>query len=70
MDVCNRRFCKRCRLNKCFQIGMRKEYILTDEEKAQKRLKIEANRYREFTFNRFLREYAYKTPQSNGNNNR
>jgi len=46
MDVCNRRFCKRCRLNKCFQIGMRKEYILTDEEKAQKRLKIEANRYR------------------------
>jgi len=25
---------------------MRKEYILTDEEKAQKRLKIEANRYR------------------------
>jgi len=44
MDVCNRRFCKRCRLNKCFQIGMRKEYILTEEEKAQKRLKIEANR--------------------------
>jgi len=46
MDVCNRRFCKRCRLNKCFQIGMRKEYILTEEEKAQKRLKIEANRCR------------------------
>jgi len=24
---------------------MRKEYILTDDEKAQKRLKIEENRY-------------------------
>ena len=49
MDVSNRRFCKRCRLNKCFQIGMRKEYILSDEEKAQKRLKIEANRSFNFT---------------------
>ncbi|ESN91605.1 hypothetical protein HELRODRAFT_137551, partial [Helobdella robusta] len=47
MDVSNRRFCKRCRLlKKCFEIGMRREYILSDEEKALKRQKIEANRYK------------------------
>jgi len=44
MDLTNRRFCKHCRLSKCFEIGMKREYILSPEEKAQKRQKIEQNR--------------------------
>ncbi|CAF2418904.1 unnamed protein product [Rotaria sp. Silwood2] len=39
-----RKRCKRCRLEKCLQTGMRKEWILSDKEKAEKRAKIEENR--------------------------
>lgn len=39
-----RKRCKRCRLSKCFKVGMRKEWILTEEEKRLKRKKIERNR--------------------------
>ncbi|CAF2104914.1 unnamed protein product [Rotaria magnacalcarata] len=39
-----RKRCKRCRLTKCFKVGMRKEWILTEEEKRSKRKKIERNR--------------------------
>ncbi|CAF2132026.1 unnamed protein product [Rotaria magnacalcarata] len=39
-----RKRCKRCRLTKCFKVGMRKEWILTDEEKTLKRQKIVRNR--------------------------
>ncbi|CAN7987026.1 unnamed protein product [Ixodes hexagonus] len=39
-----RRFCQRCRLQKCFSIGMKKECILSESEKQEKRAKIEENR--------------------------
>jgi len=42
---CNvRKRCKKCRLEKCLASGMRKEWILSDKEKEQKRAKIEENR--------------------------
>jgi len=44
INVSTRKRCKRCRLSKCFQVGMRKEWILTEEEKVIKRQKIEQNR--------------------------
>lgn len=39
-----RRFCQRCRLKKCLSVGMKKESILSPEEKLVKRQKIEENR--------------------------
>lgn len=44
ITVVTRRFCQRCRLQKCFKIGMRKEYIMTEEDKLLKRKKVEINR--------------------------
>lgn len=44
INVVTRRFCQRCRLEKCFSIGMRKEYIMSEEDKMLKRRKIELNR--------------------------
>uniref|UniRef100_A0A182QY73 Uncharacterized protein n=1 Tax=Anopheles farauti TaxID=69004 RepID=A0A182QY73_9DIPT len=44
ITVVTRRFCQRCRLEKCFRIGMKKEYIMSEEDKVLKRKKIEQNR--------------------------
>lgn len=39
-----RRFCSKCRLLKCFTTGMKREWILTDEQKHTKRVKIIQNK--------------------------
>ncbi|XP_054723173.1 nuclear hormone receptor HR96-like [Uloborus diversus] len=44
VDRVTRRFCQKCRLKKCFAIGMKKEWIMSEEEKKAKREKIEKNR--------------------------
>ncbi|XP_048486645.1 nuclear hormone receptor HR96 [Plutella xylostella] len=44
ITVVTRRFCQKCRLVKCLSIGMVKEFIMSEEDKAEKRKKIEENR--------------------------
>ncbi|UJR22699.1 hypothetical protein I4U23_025735 [Adineta vaga] len=44
VTVTTRKRCKACRLAKCFEKGMRADWILTDEERLNKRRKIEENR--------------------------
>lgn len=39
-----RRLCKCCRLAKCFRVGMKKEMILSENEKLERRQIIERNR--------------------------
>ncbi|CAG2162121.1 unnamed protein product [Oppiella nova] len=41
-----KKLCKTCRLNKCFAVGMRKELILTDEEREERRQLVEENRHK------------------------
>lgn len=59
-----RRFCQKCRLEKCFSIGMRKDYIMSEEDKVEKRRKIEQNRAKKRTqpgkgnSKRLKREYS------------
>ncbi|XP_017471060.1 PREDICTED: nuclear hormone receptor HR96 isoform X1 [Rhagoletis zephyria] len=44
ITVVTRRFCQRCRLKKCIDIGMKSENIMSEEDKLIKRRKIECNR--------------------------
>ncbi|KAK3107798.1 hypothetical protein FSP39_022420, partial [Pinctada imbricata] len=42
----SRSFCKRCRLAKCFSVGMRKDMILNEEQKQVRKQKIIINKLR------------------------
>lgn len=37
------RKCQKCRLERCFSMGMRKDYILTEEEKQRRKKYLEEN---------------------------
>jgi len=39
-----RRKCPRCRLSRCFAMGMRKDFFLSEEEKQRRRKRLEENR--------------------------
>lgn len=42
----SRSYCKKCRLKKCFDVGMKRDLILNDKQKQQRRHKITSNRLR------------------------
>lgn len=44
IDINTRRFCPYCRLQKCFNVGMRKDLILGDAEKKKRMEKVTHNR--------------------------
>nr|XP_046917420.1 nuclear hormone receptor HR96-like [Dermatophagoides farinae] len=46
IDKITRKFCSKCRLKKCFESGMKKEWILSDEEKRLIKEKILRNKIR------------------------
>ncbi|CAB3410176.1 unnamed protein product [Caenorhabditis bovis] len=46
INIVSRRFCQRCRLAKCFNVGMKKEWIMSDEARLEKKQRVEENRER------------------------
>ncbi|CAG9835626.1 unnamed protein product [Diabrotica balteata] len=66
-----RRFCQKCRLDKCLSIGMCKDLIMSEQDKVAKRQKIEENRAKrenmgkqKQNFKRLKREYVEPDSQS------
>uniref|UniRef100_A0AC34Q152 Nuclear receptor domain-containing protein n=1 Tax=Panagrolaimus sp. JU765 TaxID=591449 RepID=A0AC34Q152_9BILA len=46
INIVSRRFCQRCRLQKCFRVGMKKEWIMSEEARLEKKQRILDNRER------------------------
>ncbi|XP_037820885.1 nuclear hormone receptor HR96 [Lucilia sericata] len=63
ITVVTRRFCQKCRLKKCLDIGMKSENIMSEEDKMAKRRKIESNRAKRKT-------NEHKSPETIGGGGR
>ncbi|CAG2181219.1 unnamed protein product, partial [Oppiella nova] len=62
IDVQSRALCQKCRLNKCLAIGMKKEFIRSDEEnKLRKQLIRENKRKRKQLYERYKRMVSSTT---------
>ncbi|XP_076461958.1 vitamin D3 receptor B-like [Babylonia areolata] len=46
IDLRTRRFCPACRINKCYEIGMKREMILDEAERKARMAKVQHNRAR------------------------
>ncbi len=51
ITINTRKKCKKCRITKCFNLGMRRDWIMTEVEREEKRRKIEENRRKKTTSN-------------------
>ncbi|CAG2120652.1 unnamed protein product, partial [Medioppia subpectinata] len=43
IDITTRKLCRKCRLQKCFDSGMKKEYILSEEQKQMRKIRKQVN---------------------------
>ena len=60
-----RRKCQKCRLERCFAVGMRKDFLQTDEEKQRRQQRLEENR--SFTSKRVSNLSESSVPSSTSN---
>nr|ASL70498.1 nuclear receptor [Brachionus rotundiformis] len=49
INIQTRKKCKKCRIVKCFNLGMRRDWIMTEMEREEKRRKIQENRKKKTT---------------------
>ncbi|KAK0404362.1 hypothetical protein QR680_017422 [Steinernema hermaphroditum] len=70
INVVSRRFCQYCRLTKCFNEGMKKEWIMSDEARLEKKKRVQDNRERRMaeakTREEARRQHAGTDVDSNG----
>lgn len=67
-----RRFCQKCRLDKCIAIGMCKDLIMSEEDKVAKRQKIQENRVKRQCndgFKKGFKKMKKETVDVNSNSN-
>ncbi|CAG2162065.1 unnamed protein product, partial [Oppiella nova] len=65
INLYTRKLCTKCRLNKCFAVGMRREFIQSHEEREERRQLVDENRRKRKQLN--ISQNLY--PESNESSN-